>query len=85
MTKTEKKLIAQFLDKFGDHLSNRSCNDFYVQCTEENLELLEEFEDWASSDDPQYSLGKPDAQDRVCVMDWHLCMFLAHKLRKEEE
>ena len=86
MTRTEKKFIAQFLHKYSDDLSNRVCNDFYVKCTEENLEIIEEFEDWVQNDDPEFSITPSlDKRDNVCVMDWLLCSFLADKLNKEIE
>jgi hypothetical protein len=79
MTPAERKAAARLLNDAADEFSNNICNDFYLENTPENRELVQKMQtDEHMDEDLNFSEGK------ILTYDWILMRYLARKLESEE-
>jgi hypothetical protein len=70
------KMAAQMLSDYVDELSNHGCNDYDIESTPENVELVK---DMISKSD--YPKDEPDVwNDKIHFMDWEFAAYLRDEL-----
>jgi ribosomal protein S4 len=88
-TKTEKKVLLDFLDKLSEDQSNAGCNDWEIKNTPENVELVKNVIKYAyqSKKDQKEELEYLDEQikekfDTIYSTDMIVLDYLIDKLKK---
>lgn len=73
------KMAAEFLGKYAAELSNHGCNDYEIEATPENIELIKDM--IAKSDYPE---DEPDIwDDKVHFVDWEFAKYLQKELTEK--
>jgi hypothetical protein len=76
MKKLILEMAAKMLDEYGDELSNHGCNDYDIEATPENIELIKDM--IAKSDYPDDELSVWN--NKIHFMDWQFTHYLKTKL-----
>jgi hypothetical protein len=80
MDKKKLALAAELLEEASNEFSNHGCNDFQLENTDENWQLICDMEDWnrTSAEDrsPRPPLNRP-----IYTMDWYVMSYLAAFLK----
>jgi hypothetical protein len=79
----EYKIIAELLEMASDEFSNHSCNDYEIDNTAENMDLLKDAHNWNVNGDPSQSFEPVISKDgsKIYVMDYFLFGYFAHIFR----
>jgi hypothetical protein len=76
MDKLILQMASKMLDEYNDELSNHGCNDYDIEATQENIELIKDM--IAKSDYPE---DQPDIwENKIHFMDWIFCGYLQREL-----
>ena len=75
LTANDLKNIAKLLELAKDTFSNHGCNDFNIENTPENQQIVKEL--YSDSADFEF------VTETICVMDWMLMDYYAEKLKSE--
>lgn len=78
----EKRVLLEFIDQLSDYQSNAGCNDFELDNTDENWDLVVKAEDWNGivGEEP---LERPDKGEKIYTMDCVILGYLKSLLEKE--
>lgn len=82
MTKPEKTALLRLLRRAEDSLLDREVNEFALEDTPENRELVEDLYSTLHCNNRR---AEPDEDGLLWVIDWMLVHHLANKLENEIE
>ena len=83
----ERMLLIRFLKSYSERLSNDGCNDFELPNTPENVVIVKEaYEIGMGKEDANMWTARLDEEsgETICVINWMLVDYLAHKLQEED-
>lgn len=88
LTKAELKLISELLELAAGNFSNHGCNDYEIDNTEENKQLLIEMINWNGDEcEIEEEIPKIESCKRktLYAADFCLMSYLAARAAKEAE
>lgn len=89
LTANEMQHVGKMLDEYSDELGNHGCNDYELDNTQENWNMVERMyawneettvERWRKSADAH---KRPKSGQKIVIMDWFLVAYLAACARGE--
>lgn len=83
----EYKILYELLDMASDEFSNHGCNDFYIDNTPENVELLRMAHEWNTNGDTSepFEIVLSGDGTKIYVMDYYLMDYFSHLFKKLSE
>lgn len=84
MNKHEFTVLSSFLEDLSDKFSRAGCNDYEMENTDENWELLKAAERWNYSDKEDWTKRRPKGKT-IQTFDSLILDYLKHLLDKEIE
>ena len=78
----EKRVLLEFIDQLSDYQSNAGCNDFELENTDENWDLVVKAEDWNGIVGEE-AQERPDKGEKIYTMDCVILGYLKSLLEKE--
>lgn len=80
----EKRVLLEFIDQLIDYQSNAGCNDFELDNTDENWELLKAVERYSFSDPKDWTKRRPNKDKKIGTPgDFIVLDYLKSLLEKE--
>lgn len=83
MNSAEKKQISRLLEYASDLAARRICNDWSLDNTDDNWQMVQDMHAWANDKDMPMPARPIEAGKKIIVMDWMLMDYLASKLGAE--
>jgi hypothetical protein len=89
LTDNEMRHVGKMLDEYSDELSNHGCNDYELDNTQDNWDMVERMnawnekttvEEWRKSGDAR---KRPKSGHKIVITDWFLAAYLAARARGE--
>jgi len=77
-----QNIIAKILKMASNEFSNHGCNDFWLEPTPDNMEIIEGYTKWMQDDDPEYPDITPEDDGRYCLADYWIMRFLSEKIQE---
>lgn len=81
MTRNELSLAGKLLRMAADKFGNHGCNDFELENTDENWQLIVAMRIW--NGDPENTGKRPALHKKIRTDDWYVMAYLAHRLSEE--
>ena len=89
LTKTEWKILVEFLEELDERFSNAGCNDYKMPNTPENRRFVEKMLKWAHEDDPdgqeetRSAFGWDNDEEELFMFDGMALGFLIHRIKAQ--
>jgi len=77
MTRVEKELCSKILSLAATHFSGHICNDYILEDSKENRELLEKVNKWSQPNNPEQIR---ESGGKLYIDDWLLMKYLAKQI-----